>query len=71
MPRVPTVRQADLDRALRALKAQGLGVARIEVRPGGEVVIVPGPLTPAEPPREVSDLERFRAEKAARGGRAT
>jgi len=80
MPRVPTVRQADLDRAIRALKGAGLGVGRIEVRPGGEVVIVPAPLpkagddkpslTPETPAGELSDLDRFRLEKQRRGHRA-
>lgn len=70
MPRVPTVRQSDVDRSIRSLKAHGYGVARVTIRPGGEVVITPGPLTPEEPESELSDLERFRAEKQRRGLRA-
>lgn len=81
MPRVPTVRAADLDRVLKALAKAGQVAGRVEVRPGGEVVIIPkaapiagaadpADLTPDMPPGEVSDLERFRAEKRQRGLRA-
>lgn len=78
MSRVPTVRQADLDRVLKALKAAGYGPASIVVRPGGEVVITPGPavagnagaLTPEEPAAKPEDLDGWRARKRERGGRA-
>lgn len=45
MPRAPTVRQADLERTLRALAAQGLTAARVEITPAG-VIIIPGPTQP-------------------------
>lgn len=43
MTRVPTVRKADLDRAIKALADAGMTVAAVEVRPGGQVVITPKP----------------------------
>jgi hypothetical protein len=33
-------RQADLTRALRAAKAAGINIARIEIDPGGRIVII-------------------------------
>lgn len=65
MPRVPTVRQADLDRVMKALKANGQGAARIEVRPG-EVIIIPGALTDGEPSPHLSDLDAWRERKRGR-----
>lgn len=84
MPRVPTVRAADLDRVLKALAKAGLVAGQVVVRPGGEVVITPKPAPPAAAaaaaadesltaetlPGEVSDLDRFRQEKRQRGLRA-
>lgn len=75
MSRVPTVRGADLDRVFKALAKAGLTASQIVVRPGGEVVISPQSaqapgLTDEQPAGEVSDLERFRAEKKQRGLRA-
>lgn len=72
MPRAATVRQADLQRAIRALQAAGMGVARIEVRPGGEVVIVPGPAltlgeAASQPPDELTAWREQRARRAAQG----
>lgn len=73
MSRVPTVRKADLDRALRAIAAAGLGVAEIRVRPGGEIIITPGPkpntaapLTPEAEPAPPADLDQWRARKNGR-----
>lgn len=80
MPRVPTVRKADLDRAIKALADAGMTVAAVEVRPGGQVVITPKPASsaltgadPASQPPEPSqgppeDLEAWRNRK--RGLRA-
>lgn len=80
MPRAPTIRQADLERTLRALAAQGLTAARVEITPAG-VVIIPGPapaegeaqpLTLSEP--GVTSLDNWREGRARRasqgGGRA-
>jgi hypothetical protein len=66
MPRVPTVRQADLDRVLKAMKANGRGVARIEIRPG-EVIIIPGALTEEGPSPQLSDLDAWREKQRGRG----
>lgn len=66
MPRVPTIRQADLDRVWKMLKANGRGVARIEVRPG-EVILIPGPLTDGEPSPQLSDLDAWRNRKRGAG----
>jgi hypothetical protein len=74
MSRVPTVRKADLDRVLAALKAQGLQPASVVVRPGGEVVITPGvaaaDLTPTGAPVVADPLDTWRAGKKSRGDRA-
>lgn len=43
MPRGPALRQADVERVIRALAAHGLAPARIEIAPGGGVVIIPRP----------------------------
>ncbi|MFZ5719243.1 MAG: hypothetical protein ACOY5Y_07220 [Pseudomonadota bacterium] len=83
MPRASAVRQADLERSMRALKTLGLTVDRIEVRPGGQVTVFarePGSpaeaaaqqgLTPAAPRVTPDSLEQWRAGKRARGDRAT
>jgi len=80
MPRAPTVRRSDLDRVLAALRAAGQDVARVEIRPGGEVVIVPTArpqvgaeqtaLTPTPTAALPADLDGWRARKQQRGGRA-
>lgn len=75
MPRVPTVRQADLERTLRALAAQGLTAARVEITPAG-VVIIPGPAGAAAaltaPSAGVTSyLDEWRAERRRRGERAS
>lgn len=68
MPRVPTVRKADIDRTLAALKAAGHDVARVELRPGGEVVILTGQPLPPQGAAPVSALDEWREKK--RGARA-
>lgn len=43
-------RQSELERSIRAMKAQGLTVGRIEIDPrSGKFVIVPGVPSPADP----------------------
>ncbi len=64
MSRVPTVRQADLNRVLRALKDANLTAGRIEVRPGGEVIIIPTSSTAQ--PASADPLEHWRQERARR-----
>lgn len=57
MARVATVRKADLDRVLKALRDDGQTVGRIEVEPGGKVVILTG-----QPEATLTPLERWRVE---------
>lgn len=68
MTRVPTVRTADVARVVKALAANGRGVARILIRPS-EVEIIPGALTDGEPAPQLSDLDAWREKR--RGGRAS
>lgn len=82
MARAPTVRRADLDRVLAALARAGQVAARVEVKPGGVVVIVPGPapveiaaanapaLTLVEDRDKPADLDQWRASRKQRGDRA-
>lgn len=66
MSRSPTVTRANLDRALAALKAAGIDVARVELRPDGKVVI----LTAAGAPviqEAGSALDRWRENKRGAG----
>jgi len=84
MARVPTVRKADLDRVLAALAAAGQVATRVEVRPGGVVVIVPGAapdpaaretgspagLTLVAPDAQPATLEEWRERRKRRGGHA-
>lgn len=63
MPRSPTVRRSDLDRTLAALKAAGHEVARVELRPGGEIVILTGDSQVAQVAAPVSALDAWRERK--------
>lgn len=65
MSRVPTVRKADLDRVLKALRDDGLAPGRIVVRPGGEVEITPA-LTVASAMPQAGSLDERRARRAER-----
>jgi len=58
MPRVPTVRKADLDRVLQALRADGQTIGRVEIEPGGKVTILLG-----KPEATLTPLERGRLER--------
>jgi hypothetical protein len=64
-PRGPNVfRQRDLTRAVRAVKAAGLDVARVEVDKDGKIVVILGkPQSLA--PEPVSDVDRWLAEHNA------
>jgi len=73
MSRVPTVRKADLDRVLKALKAAGQVAACVVVRPGGDVVITPAPadqpraaLTVVSADGQPDNLDSWRARKDGR-----
>lgn len=75
MPRGPALRQADVERVIRALAAHGLAPARIEIAPGGGVVIIPKPtaaadaahLTPSLDGVPVASLDLWRARKRGAG----
>lgn len=83
MPRGPALRQADVERVIRALAAHGLAPARIEIAPGGRVVIIPrpaadvsaadaAPLTPPLdgvplPDQAFTSLDLWRARKRGAG----
>lgn len=78
MPRGPALRQADVERVIRALAAHGLAPARIEIAPGGGVVIIPrpaaaapaadaDPLTPDRDGVPVASLDLWRARKRGAG----
>jgi hypothetical protein len=74
MPRGPTLRQADVERVIRALAAHGLAPSRIEIAPGGGVVIIPrpaaadaAPLTPPLDGVSVTSLDLWRAKKRGAG----
>jgi hypothetical protein len=53
-------RQSDLTRALKATKAAGFDAARIELEPGGKIVILAGGpdarITPAGEPNEWDEV---------------
>lgn len=73
MTRRATVSQAAIARAVRAVTAHGLTVARIEIAPSGAVTVIAGPRAPADgtpqpltpPPPGVTpaDLNEWRARK--------
>lgn len=69
MPRVPTVRRADLDRTLAALKAAGIEVARVELKPGGDITILTGAPIAATDSTPVAPLDAWR-ERRQRGAGA-
>jgi hypothetical protein len=46
MPRKPsTFTQSEIARAIRAVRQTGLSVARVEVAPGGGVIVIPSEST--------------------------
>lgn len=65
MPRVNTVRRGDLDRVLKALSHAGQTVARVEIRPSGEVIVFPT-LASSQADSQMSELEAWRAKRAER-----
>ena len=65
MPRVNTVRQRDLDRVMKALSQTGQPVARVEVKPSGDIIVIPMlPAGSAEQP--TSSLDEWRMKRALR-----
>jgi hypothetical protein len=62
MPNRPAAfRQADLTRALRAVKAAGVNIARIEIDPGGRIIIIAAGREAAETD---NPLDRWMASRA-------
>jgi hypothetical protein len=68
MARTPsTFRQADVTRAVKAVVAAGVGIARVEIDKSGKIVIVPG--KPQEPAMaRQDDLDQELAEFEERHG---
>lgn len=71
MTRAPANRQADIKRAIGALKAHGLGVARIDFPVSGGFSVVPGPLTPEAPGAQPDDLTAWREQRARRSAQGS
>jgi hypothetical protein len=69
MPRVPTIRKADLDRAIKALTDRGLTVGSMEIKPGGVVVITP--LTAGAQVAQPDSLDAWRVKRAGRATKGT
>lgn len=64
MARTPaTFRQADVARAVRAVKAAGLDVVRTEIGPDGKIVLVHASEVTSEP---ANPFDEWKAKKDAR-----
>lgn len=48
-------RQADIAKALKAAKAAGVGVRRIEINPDGKIIVVAGKMEPGTDPIDVNE----------------
>jgi hypothetical protein len=67
MSRTPsTFRQQDVTRAIKAVAAAGVGIARVEIDNTGKIVIVVG--TPTETTEPQDDLDQELEEWEARHG---
>jgi hypothetical protein len=63
MARAPsTFRQQDVTRAVKAVAAAGVGIARVEIDKTGKIVIIPGDRQAAE--AAGSDLDNWIAKRA-------
>lgn len=71
MSRVPAVRRADLDRSIAALKSAGLTVTRVEINPGGQVVILTGNAGEPQGGASVSALDNWRSKRDARAAQGS
>ena len=66
MPRGAAVRRADIDRAIKALHANGLELGGVEVMPGGGVRVLPKDLTLAAQGAVVDEFEAWSTKRALR-----
>jgi hypothetical protein len=68
MTRASTVTQAQIARAVGALRAAGIGISHIEISPGLVRVIpgAPAALTAALAPEQPDDLDGWRRKRAKR-----
>lgn len=62
MSRTVTFRQADVQRAVKGVRAEGLPVSGVEITRDGTIRV----LTEGVPSQQVSDLQRWRASRDAR-----
>jgi hypothetical protein len=63
MTRAPsTFRQQDVTRAVRAVTAAGVHIARVEIDKAGKIIIIPGDSQPVEP--DGCDLDNWIAKRA-------
>lgn len=65
--RAATFKQSDITRAVKAAKAAGLDVARIEVQPDGTISVIAGDETKIEA-GVLSPLEQWRANRPCVSG---
>jgi hypothetical protein len=63
MPRAPsTFRQQDVTRAVKAVAAAGVGIARVEIETSGKIIIVAGKPLVASPQNELDiELQQWEA----------
>lgn len=64
MSRASTVTTAKITRVLKALTSGGHAVARVELKPNGDVFIIPSPPGPAG--ADITDLDTWRSTRDAR-----
>jgi hypothetical protein len=57
-----TFKQSDLTRAIKAVEAAGLSIARAEVDKDGKIVIIPG--QPERTPAKMNDLDAWMSKHA-------
>lgn len=62
--RVAAFNQADVVRAVRAAHKAGLPIARVEIEPGGKIVVVVGDPVAAAPSRPINEWDEVLVEGA-------
>jgi hypothetical protein len=55
-----TFKQSDVTKAVKAVVAAGVGVARVEVDKDGRIVVIAGQAPPPEEGREGNEWDRIR-----------